>query len=110
MPKNAIVWGDRGVPNYFLLLIGILIFMLLRSPYKDLKPYDDHFWDFNNRGAKRKEKRNRNNLPKIPKFAPLFVRTSLGPILFFVAVTSCKFMLSKQWHFCLIFLVLCIPQ
>jgi hypothetical protein len=42
--------GDEGSPQLFLF-IGILIFMLLRSPCKNLKPYKIPFWDFNNGGA-----------------------------------------------------------
>ena len=36
-----------GVPK-FLLLIGIIIFLLVRSPCKILEPYDNPFWDFSN--------------------------------------------------------------
>ena len=40
-PKNCIVLGVGGVPNF---LIGILIFSFLRSPYKVAQPYDNPFW------------------------------------------------------------------
>jgi hypothetical protein len=40
--------GAEGSPN-FLLLIGILIFLLLRSPRKILEPYDNPFLDFSSR-------------------------------------------------------------
>jgi hypothetical protein len=36
------VWGGRGGPRFFLG-VGILIFLLLRSPYKIAKPYDNPF-------------------------------------------------------------------
>jgi hypothetical protein len=36
--------GRGGPPIIFL--IGILIYTLLRSPCKDLKAYDNPFWDF----------------------------------------------------------------
>jgi hypothetical protein len=54
------------------------------NPCRNLKPYDNPFWDFNNGGAKKREKRKemRNNLPKnsgLPKFAPLVACISLGP-------------------------------
>ena len=37
--------GGRGVPRLFFL-IGILIFLLLRTPCKNLKPYDNPSWGF----------------------------------------------------------------
>jgi hypothetical protein len=49
--------GLVGVPDFLLLLIGILIFMLLRSPCEKLKPYDNPFWDFNNSGNTRKRRK-----------------------------------------------------
>jgi hypothetical protein len=36
-------WGRGGLPNFFL--VGILIFLLLRSPCKISKPYDNPFWE-----------------------------------------------------------------
>jgi hypothetical protein len=36
--------GGRGGPQIFFL-IGILIFLLLRSPCKITKPYDNPFWE-----------------------------------------------------------------
>ena len=48
-PKIYHSEGGRGGPRLFFL-IGILIFILLRSPCKNLKPYDKPFWDFSNRG------------------------------------------------------------
>ena len=44
--------GVGGIPD-FLLLIGILIFVLLRSPCKNLEPYGNPFWDFSNGGEKK---------------------------------------------------------
>ena len=38
--------GGVGWVSEFVLLIGILIFLLLRSPRKILEPYDNPFWDF----------------------------------------------------------------
>jgi hypothetical protein len=43
-PKYVIVQGVGGVPDFFF--IGILIFMLHRSPCTRLKPYDEPFWGF----------------------------------------------------------------
>jgi hypothetical protein len=40
-----------------IFFIGILLFLLLRSPCKNLEPYDNPFWGFNNGGNKKKEKR-----------------------------------------------------
>ena len=40
--------GGRGGPRLFFL-IGILIFLLVRSPCKNLKPYDNPFWGFEQR-------------------------------------------------------------
>jgi hypothetical protein len=34
----------RGGPHIFLW-VGILIFLLLRSPFKIEKPYDNPFWE-----------------------------------------------------------------
>ena len=45
-----------------LVFIGILIFMLLRSPCKNLKPYDNPFRDFSNGGANKKKKKRLNYL------------------------------------------------
>ena len=45
-PKYSIVPGVGGFPDFFW--IGIPIFMLLRSPCKNFKPYDNPFWCFNN--------------------------------------------------------------
>ena len=55
--------GGRGVPNLFFL-IGILIFMLLRSPCTNLKPYDNPFWDFSNSGEKSKNKSKKRLITK----------------------------------------------
>ena len=56
--------------------------MLLRSPCKNLKPYDNPFCDFSNGGAKKKNNNKRKILITknigLPKFAPLVARTSLG--------------------------------
>ena len=46
--QNRVIWGGRGGPQKFFL-IGIPIFMLLRSPGKNLKPYDKPFWGFEQR-------------------------------------------------------------
>ena len=44
-----------------IFLIGILIFLLLRSPCKISEPYDNPFWYFSNGG----ERKRKINLPKI---------------------------------------------
>jgi hypothetical protein len=46
--KIGLFGGEGGVPKFFFL-IGILIFMLLRSPCKELKTYDNPFWGFEQR-------------------------------------------------------------
>ena len=40
--------GVGGDPD-FLLLIGILTFLPIKSPYKILEPYDSPFWGFEQR-------------------------------------------------------------
>jgi hypothetical protein len=40
-PKNHVPWGQISPPPRIL-------FFLIRSTCKNLKPYDNHFWDFNN--------------------------------------------------------------
>jgi hypothetical protein len=39
------------------IFIGILIFLLLRSPCKNLEPYDNPFWGFSNSGKNKKMKK-----------------------------------------------------
>ena len=41
--KSHSAGGMGGPPNFFL--VGILIFLLLRSPCKISKPYDNPFWE-----------------------------------------------------------------
>ena len=38
--------GEGGSPIFFL--IGILLFVIVRSLYKISEPYDNPFWDFSN--------------------------------------------------------------
>jgi hypothetical protein len=57
--------GGWGVPKFFF--IGILIFMLLRSPCKNLKPYDNPFWGFEQRWREEKK----IDLPKIVAYLSL---------------------------------------
>ena len=46
--------------------------MLLWSPCKNLKPYDNPFWDFNKVGANNNNNnKKRNNLPKIVAYLSL---------------------------------------
>ena len=45
-PKYSIVRGVGRVPDFFL--VGILIFLLLRSPCKISKPYENPFWEKSN--------------------------------------------------------------
>ena len=58
--------GVGGVPDFFV--IGILTFLLLRSPCKNLEPYDNSFWDFNNGG---KSMSKRWIIPKIVAYLSL---------------------------------------
>jgi hypothetical protein len=48
--------GGRGGPQ-ILFLIGILIFLLLRSLCQISKPYDNPFWEKSNNGRKKEEER-----------------------------------------------------
>jgi hypothetical protein len=49
----------RGLGGSLILFwIGILIFLLVRSPCIISKPDDNPFWDFRNGGKKRKRKIN----------------------------------------------------
>ena len=59
--------GGRGGPRN-LIFIGILLFLLLRSPCKNLKSYDTPFRGFNN-GSK-------NMWKKLPKIVATFVCAS----------------------------------
>jgi hypothetical protein len=52
--KIGLFGGGRGCPQN-LFLIGILIFMSLRSPCKKLKPYDNPFWGFEQRYEEKKK-------------------------------------------------------
>jgi hypothetical protein len=53
--QNRVILGGRGGhPNFFF--IGILLFLLLRSPCKNLEPYDNPFGGFSNGGNKKKRK------------------------------------------------------
>ena len=69
-------WG--GLPN--LDWIGILIFLVVRSPYKFPEPYDNPFCDFSNGGANNNKNNKRKRLitknSGLPKFAPLVARTN----------------------------------
>ena len=47
--------GGRGGLDFFF--IGILIFMLLRSPCKISKHYDNPFWERSNNRKKKEEER-----------------------------------------------------
>ena len=64
-----------------MLLIGILIFLVVRGPYKISEPYDNPFCEFSNGGAKKKKKKKKINTKNsgLPKFAPLVACTPLGP-------------------------------
>ena len=50
-PQICYSAGGRGGPQLFCF-IGILIFLLLRSPCKYLKPYNKPYWDFSNGGTR----------------------------------------------------------
>ena len=56
-PGSAHARPSTQPPTEFLLLIGILIFMLLRSPCKNLKPYDNPFWGFEQRYEEEEEEK-----------------------------------------------------
>jgi hypothetical protein len=45
---------------------GILLFLLVRSPFKISEPYDNPFWDFNNGARKEKKKWNNTKFPLAP--------------------------------------------
>ena len=67
-PKYSIV---RGVPP-ILFLIGILIFLWVRSLCKNLEPYNNPFWDFNNGGESKSEKiliTKNSGLPKLLRWS-----------------------------------------
>ena len=61
-------------PARIFLLIGILIFLLLRSPCKKFKPWDNPFWGFEQRYQEQEIKKRKkiNYLKKIP-LAPMGV-------------------------------------
>merc|ERR1712074_47338 len=59
--KVAIFRGLGGGPQN-LIFIGILLFLLLRNPCKNLKSYDNPFWGKSNAG-----KNNNKKYGKIPK-------------------------------------------
>merc|ERR1711940_440403 len=67
--QNRVNWGCRGgPPNIFF--IGFLIFLLVRSPCKNLKSYDTPLCHFSNGGNKKirrrkEEEEKRKTLPKI---------------------------------------------
>ena len=52
--------GGRRGPK-LLVLIGILIFLLVRSPCKILDPYDNSFWGKSN---PRREREEREKIPQ----------------------------------------------
>ena len=52
------IYSARGfVTQGIFFLIGILIFMLLRSPCKDLKPYDNPFSGFEQQYPQQEEEK-----------------------------------------------------
>ena len=65
-PLSALKCHSAGVGPRIIFLIGILIFLLLRSPCKISQPYDNPFWDFSKGGAKKKI-----NLPIIVAYLSL---------------------------------------
>ena len=71
--QNRVILGGRGGPpnNFF---IGILLFLLLRSPCKNVEPYDNPLLGFSNGGKKRKKKKR-----KIYKKFPLAPMGVLAP-------------------------------
>jgi hypothetical protein len=65
--QNSYIKGARGGPPN-LILIGILLFLLLRNPCKNLKSYDNPFWGKSNGTKKKKKKKKREKKRrKIPK-------------------------------------------
>ena len=49
--QNSYIQGARGGPQN-LIFIGILLFLLLRNPCKNLKSYDNPFWGKSNKAWK----------------------------------------------------------
>jgi hypothetical protein len=78
--QNRVILGGRGGPRNFFL-IGILLFLLLRSPCKNLEPYDNPFLGFSY-GGNNKKKRRRKRIPLTPMgvLAPR-LRTLDGPLV-----------------------------
>jgi hypothetical protein len=84
-PKKNLRIGSRGPggggPNFIFL--PEFLFILVRSPCKHLKSYNNPSWDFNN-GGKKKKKKGR----KIPKIVvTYFYASSQGQNLIFVPRT-----------------------
>jgi hypothetical protein len=75
-PRGPGSWG----PNFIFL--PEFLFILVRSPGKSLKPYDNPFWDFDNGGNKKKEKwKNKKGPPLFMPAAKGSASTPLGPIV-----------------------------
>ena len=76
--KIGLIWGGRGGLRNFFSLIGILIFLLLRSPSKISKPQDMALLDFNN-GPNKKGKKEKYAKQWSTLSCSAGARTSLGP-------------------------------
>ena len=55
-PQKRILQGVGGSPNFFV--VGILLFLLLRSLCQISKPYDNPFWEKSNSVNRKKKKKN----------------------------------------------------
>jgi hypothetical protein len=53
--KIGLFWGVGGVPDFFFF-IAILLFLLLRSPCKNLESYDNPLLGFSHGGNNKKRK------------------------------------------------------
>ena len=63
--QNRVILGGRGGPRNFFF-IGILLFLLLRSPCKVSNSYDMPLLGFSNGGNKKKEKEKYAKFPLAP--------------------------------------------
>jgi hypothetical protein len=78
--KNRVILGGRGGPRN-IFFIGILLSLLLRSPCKNLEPYDNPFWGFSNGGNKKKNKKKKKNMQNSGlRLSDTVCTATLGPI------------------------------
>jgi hypothetical protein len=82
--QNRVILGGRGGPQN-IFFIGNLLFLLLRSPCKNLKPYDMPLWGFSNGGKKtrrkeKKKKKKKNMQNSGLRLSDTVCTAPLGPI------------------------------